>query len=104
LSRRLKWTGRVILAAGLVTAAWVYGMGWRNKELRNDPSMLGFNRAEQRQMGELYGQSGLLMDEWMNDLKRPGTQAGLILVSSGLVAAGCFYLARLVAWDGGQAG
>jgi len=99
LSARLKWTGRVILALGIVSAGFVYWIGSRQDDLSNDPSMLGFNRAEQRQMDELYGNSGLLMDEWLDDLKQPGTQAVLILVSSGLIAAGCFYFARLLVLD-----
>ncbi len=99
LSARLKWTGRYILALGIVSAGLVYWIGSRHDDLSNDPSMLGFNRAEQRQMAELYGNSGLLMDEWLDDLKQPGTQAVLILISSGLIAAGCFYFARLLALD-----
>ena len=33
-------------------------------------------------MGRLYGKSGLLIEQWSNDLKQPGTQAILILVFS----------------------
>jgi len=62
-------------------------------------SMQGFNRAEQRQMGQLYGKSGLLIDEWSDDLKQPGTQAIIITGLSVLAFAGCFYFARLLDYE-----
>ncbi|MGO8765457.1 MAG: hypothetical protein ACLQSR_10050 [Limisphaerales bacterium] len=99
ISRRLKWTGGAVLALGILSAGLIYWLGSRNDDLSNDPSMLGFNRAEERQMGQLYGSSGELMDDLMDDLKQPGTQAILIVLVSGLAAAGCFYFARLVAID-----
>jgi hypothetical protein len=100
LSSRLKWAGRVILALGIVSAGLVYWIGTRNNALNNDPSMLGYNRAEQQQMGQLYGNSGEMIDDWIDDLKQPGTQAILIVIFSGLISAGCFYFARLVAFGG----
>ncbi len=51
-------------------------------------------------MGQLYGKSGLLIEQWSDDLKQPGTQAVLIMITSALVAGGCFYFARLL--DGGD--
>jgi len=103
-ARRLRITGVSVLVLGLVAAAAVYTVGMHNADLNNDPSMLGFNRAEQRQMGQLYGKSGLMVDDWMDDLKQPGTQAVLISVASALIAAGCFYFARLVEVDDEPAG
>jgi hypothetical protein len=38
---------------------------------------------------------GLLTQELSDDLKQPGTQAFLIGAVSVLIAAGCFYFARL---------
>ncbi len=61
--------------------------------------MQGFNRAKQRQMGQLYGKSGLLIDQWSDDLKQPGMQAALIVGFSIAVFAGCFYFARLLDYD-----
>ena len=94
-ARRLRIIGVSVLTLGIVAAGLVYWLGTRNGNLNNDPAMLGFNRAAQRQMGQLYGKSGLLIDQWADDLKQPGTQATLIAVTSVLVAAGCFYFARL---------
>ena len=94
-ARRLRIIGVGALALGTAAAGLVYGMGKRNADLRNDASMQGFNRAEQRQMGQLYGKSGLLIDEWSEDLRQPGTQAVLIALASVLTSVGCFYFARL---------
>jgi len=94
-ARRLKIAGSSVLALGIAAAGLVYWLGTRNADLSDDPSMQGFNRAEQRQMGELYGKSGQLIEDWSEDLKQPGTQAVIIVVVSGLVAAGCFYFAHL---------
>ena len=94
-ARRLRIIGVGALALGTAAAGLVYGLGKRNADLRNDASMQGFNRAEQRQMGQLYGKSGLLIDEWSEGLQQPGTQAVLIALASVLISAGCFYFARL---------
>lgn len=96
--RRARWLriiGVIVLALGIGGAGILYWLRARSPDLSDDLSMLGFNRAEQRQMGQLYGKSGLLIDEWFDDLKQPGTQAILIAGFSALVFAGCFYFARL---------
>ena len=82
------------MAAGLI-----YWLGTRNGDLNDNVSMLGFNRAQQRQMAQLYGKSGLLIDEWTADLKQPGTQAILIAGFSLAVFAGCFYFANLLDYE-----
>jgi hypothetical protein len=56
--------------------------------------MAGFNKADSRQMEMLYGQMGVMMQELIDDLKRPATQAIIILVMAGLIAVGCFYFSR----------
>jgi len=57
--------------------------------------MVGFDKSEQRQMGILYGKQGELIENWTNDLKQPGTQAGIIAAAAMLITFGCFYFARL---------
>jgi hypothetical protein len=84
------------LALGVAVAGMLYWLRTRSPDMSNDLSMVGFNRAETRQMGQLYGKSGLLIEEWLNDLKQPGTQAVIIMVFSALVAVGCFHLSRLL--------
>jgi len=94
-ARRFRITGIIVLMLGIVSAGIVYWIGMRSADLSDDPSMVGYDRAETQQMGILYGKSGELTENWSNDLKQPGTQAIIITVASALVAAGCFYFARL---------
>ncbi|HUB86443.1 MAG TPA: hypothetical protein VMB22_01015 [Verrucomicrobiae bacterium] len=100
LARRLRIAGASILTLGIIIAGLIYWIGTRNADLSNDPSMQGFNRSEQRQMGELYGKSGEMVENWSEDLQKPGTQAIIAILVSGLVAAGCFYFARLAKYGG----
>ena len=88
--------GVIVLALGIGGAGILYRLRTRSPDLSDDLSMLGFNRAETRQMGQLYGKSGLLIEKWSKDLKQPGTQAIIIVVISTLIAAGSFYFARLL--------
>jgi hypothetical protein len=102
---RLKLAGTVVLVLGLVGAGVVYWLGTRSPDLSGDLSMVGFNKARTQQMARLYGKSGLLIDEWFDELKKPGTQAFLILAIATFVAGGCFYFARLSAeGDGAHRG
>jgi hypothetical protein len=45
-------------------------------------------------MQMLYGQSGGIAEDFINALKRPGTQAATIGTVAALIAAACFYLGR----------
>lgn len=95
-SAQLRLIAVIVLALGICGAGIVYWLGTRSPDLGDDPSMLGFNKREERQMGLLYGKMGTLIDDWEDDLKHPGTQAFLIAGFSALVAGGCFYFARLL--------
>ena len=98
-SARLRKIGVIVLALGIAGAGVIYWRGTRSANLNDDLAMQAFNRAEQRQMGQLYGKSGLLIEQWSDDLKQPGTRAEIITVLSVLVTAGCFYFARLLEHD-----
>ncbi len=93
---RLRLAGTSVLLAGLAGAATVYWLGTRSPDLSDDPSMLGFNKREERQMGLLYGKMGTLIEDWKDDLRQPGNQAALIAGFAVVIAAGCFYFARLL--------
>ena len=93
-ARRLKIAGLIILLAGIIAAGLVYWIGSRAEDLNDNPAMLGFNRAEERQMGQLYGKSGQMMDEWLDDLQQPGTQAGIIVAVSVGAAWICLFVSR----------
>lgn len=94
--RRLRLIGVAALVLGLGGAWLVYWLGTRSPDIMQDPSMAGFYKAQKRQMGELYGPMGLQVQEFLEELKQPGTQAKIIATISILVAAGCFYLASLL--------
>lgn len=88
-----------MLVLGLAAAGAVYWRGNRDADLGSKLSMQGFDRAERRQMGRLYGKSGQLIDEWADGLKQPATQAILISAASAAVFITCFYFARLLDFD-----
>jgi len=96
---RLRMIGIVVLVLGLGGAGLIYWLGTRSPDVMDDLSMVGYNKAQTRQMGMLYGKMGPVIEEWFDDLKQPGTQAEIIVVASTLIAAGCFYFARLLGHD-----
>ena len=56
--------------------------------------MVGYDKAQTRQMGHLYGKYGPMVDDLLDDLKRPGVQATIIVAISSLIALGCFQFQR----------
>jgi hypothetical protein len=102
-ARRCRITGVILLLLGLASAGGVYWLGSRAPDFSDDPSMIGFNRPEERQMGILFGKQGQLIEDLKNALKQPGTQAGLIVAASVIAATGCFYFARILEAEARQA-
>jgi hypothetical protein len=98
-ARRLRMTGVGILLLGIITAGVVYWLGTRSPDPSDDLSMTGYDTPVERQMGILYGKQGELIEDFTNDLKQPGTQAIIIVVTAALVAGCCFYFARLLDYD-----
>jgi len=98
-ARRLRLIGGIVLLLGIGIAGVVYWLGTRSPDLSGDLSMVGYDKATERQMGMLYGKQGELIEDLTNGLKQPGTQAILIIVTVALVAGGCFYFARLLDHD-----
>ena len=88
-----------MLLLGLGGAGAVYWRETRAPDLSDDLALVGYNRAESRQMGMLYGKEGVMLEDFQNDLKQPGTQAALLATASAIIASGCFYFARLLAHD-----
>lgn len=101
--RRYRMAGVIILLLGLLGAGVVYWLGTRGPDLADDPAMLGFDRSEKRQLGILYGKQGQLIEDLTNSLKQPGTQAFLIVVAAAVIAAGCFFFARILTAEAKQA-
>src|SRR5882724_5018227 len=94
--RRLRRIGTVVIFLAVVSASVVYWRGRGDEKLFEDPSMGGFNKANQRQMEMMYGKMGTVTEDLFQHLKQPRTQAAIILIGGGLIAGGCFYFARLV--------
>jgi len=86
--------GVLVLLLGLGGAGAVYWTGSPPVDLSSDPATARDYKTETRDIEINFGKMGLLMNEWMADLERPGTQAGLIALVSILVASGCFYFAQ----------
>ena len=101
--RRYRITGVILLLLGISGAGLVYGLGSRSPDFSDDPAMMRFNRAEQRQMGILYGKQGQMIEDLTDSLKQPGTQAFLIVAAAAVIAAGCFYFARILEDEAKQA-
>ncbi len=101
--RRLRITAAIVLLLGIFGADAAYWLGTHAAEPPDDPSMMVNEKAQSRQEEILYGKQSVLIDSWTQDLKQPGTQAVIIVVTSALVAGGCFYFARLLDNVGEQA-
>lgn len=96
-ARQWRTAGVCVLLLGGVIAGVVWWLGTRSPSIQDNPAMLGFNRAEHRQMGMFFGKSGYLIDDFLDNLKQPGTQAILIGTTALVIATGCFIFARLPA-------
>jgi len=95
-ARLLRIAAAVVLVLGIFGADLVYWMGTRSAAVSDDPSMLGNEKAESRQAEILYGKQAGMVQDWADDLKRPGVQAVIVVVTAVLVAGGCFYFAGLM--------
>lgn len=93
-AKRLRIMGTGLLLLGGSMAGLVYWLGMRSAEPMDDLAMQGFNRAEQRQMSQLFGGVGGLIEDGATALQQPGTQALLIMITTVALAAGCFYFAH----------
>jgi hypothetical protein len=94
--RRLRRIGTAVIFLAVVSASLLYWRGRGDQRLSEDPSMGRYNKANQRQMELMYGKMGTVTEDLFEHLKQPGTQAAIIVIGGGLIAAGCFYFARLV--------
>jgi hypothetical protein len=92
----------VFLLLAVIGAGAVYWVGARQPDLSNDPSMLGFNRATDHQMGVLYGKQGQLIEDFDEWIKQPGAQAILTFIAGAVMAGGCFFYGRLLDWEADQ--
>lgn len=85
---RLRRTGRIVLACGLVAAALVYWLYARGPT----PAGAAFEhtRSSDNQMARSMGQFGLVMADWQTALSTPAGHAAGVLVLA-VLAAGYFF-------------
>jgi hypothetical protein len=83
--RRVRSIAIAIVAGGLAAAAYAYWSG-----VRAQPSLEellpGSERLTKRQVGMLYGHGGQIVYDWIQDARRPGTVAALIVIGAALAA------------------
>jgi len=92
--QRLKIIGVIVLVLGLSSAGFVYWLGTHSANIKDDLSMVGYSRAQTRQMENLYGKMGPMIDDSVGLLKQPATQAVIIASVSVVMAVGCFLFDR----------
>jgi hypothetical protein len=86
--------GVLVLVLGLSGAGAVYWTGRPPEDWSSDPATARAYKTEARNIEINFGRMGLILNDVMADLERPGTQAALIALASILVASGCFCFAR----------
>ena len=94
---RLRMIGIIVLSAGSV-----YWLGSRPppaEDIRMQEYEESQALSESRQMQQLYGTSGGILEEILESLEEAGIQALLIIFLSGMIAAGCFYLGKPLPQD-----
>src|SRR5262245_21612931 len=84
-SRLLRRTGRIILGLGIVAAGIFYAFQKSPPDaMAPDLSTLRYERARERELGMMMGQSGLLLSDLQRALDRPYVEALLIAAGAGL--------------------
>jgi hypothetical protein len=99
LPSRLRITAVVIVALGIAVAELIYWRGTRAAELPDDPSLLQNEKSIARQAGILYGNQAAVVQQWSDELKRPGVESLIVVTTAVIIGFGCLYLARLVEND-----
>lgn len=96
-SDRLRRTGWIVLACGVVAAVVWYIVASRSADLAmNDVTALGYRRSIDHQMGVMMGRFGLMLTEWQEALSSPTGEALLIVAGAALFAGYFFRVAWVV--------
>lgn len=96
-SDRLRRTGWIVLACGVVAAVVWYIVASRSADVAmNDMTALGYRRSIDHQMGVMMGRFGLMLTEWQEALSSPAGEALLIVAGAALFAGYFFRVAWVV--------
>jgi hypothetical protein len=98
-AERLRAAGLVVLVIGVAGACLFYWVQSRAATLSADDLLPDFKRARAREVGILMGNFGVIMVDWADGLKRPGTQAFMMAAASALVAIGCYRVAGVLEYN-----
>jgi hypothetical protein len=91
---RLRATGWLVLAIGLLAASAVYWIEAHGADAAlNDTTALGYRRSLNHEMGVMMGRLGLILTDWSEWLASPIGHAAMVLAAAVVVAAICFRLA-----------
>jgi len=93
--KKMRLAGVVILSAGLLSAALLWGLSKPAEVLPDEFATPDNSKRAARDIGTQLGQMGVLSYSLAEKMKDPDVQAGLILAVSFLTSAGCFYIAHL---------
>lgn len=95
MSTQFKLLGAIALLLAVASA----GTAWRI-HLHPTPTieelLPGYRQANDRQIGILYGQGGVILSDWVDDLTDPETEAVIGAVIGVLAGIGCFYVSWLL--------
>jgi hypothetical protein len=91
---RLRLAGRIVLACGVAAAIPFYWIKSRNAPPELDELAAGYLKARDHQLGQLMGPLGVMLNQWMDVLQRPLSEAILIAAGGAVVAWVCFRLAE----------
>lgn len=94
IARQLRVTGRVVLIISLLVAGRIAWTEWRRTQPTLEELIPGYDAAERRQVGEMYGL--FARDAWdtWSDVRRPYSAAAIIATSGVLILCGFNRLAR----------
>jgi multidrug efflux pump subunit AcrA (membrane-fusion protein) len=91
---RLRALGVLVLLLGLAAAGVVYWTSAPPEDWSADPATARAYKTETRDIEINFGKMGILINDLVEDLQYPGTQAAIIAAVSVLVASGCFFFAQ----------
>ena len=93
-SERLRIAARVVLVCGVVAAIVFYWIRSRNAAPEVDELAAGYLKARDRQLGQLMGPLGVVMNQWADFLQQTWVEALLIVACAAAVAWICIRLSE----------
>ena len=94
IARQLRVTGRIVFIISLFAAGRIAWTEWRRTEPAPEELIAGYDAAERRQVGEMYGLFARDVFGAWSDVRRPYPAAAIIATSGVLVLWGFNRLAR----------